>query len=303
MPNDFVTTADVAIINDADLDIRVNDVLDDAPILRRMFARTIRGKTYKYRKKTANPVVGFRPENDGRDYDKPTWENKTVSCAILDASFREDVAVTKSDERGTAALLAELAGDHLASAFSTAEGQLIYGTDATNGFPGLAQELDQLSDALVLDGGGISNRSSVWFIRTGSIAECHLVWGEGGEIDLMEPRIIEAQGATGSYPAWYVPSTGYVGLQYGSIWSVGRIANLDDGANGLDDDKISQMLSLFPSNRAPTFMAMTRRSQQQLQASRTATNPTGTPAPFPTDAFGIPIVTSDQISNAESAVA
>jgi hypothetical protein len=45
---------------------------------------------------------------------------------------------------------------------------------------------------------------------------------------------------------------------------------------------------------------MTKRSQEQLRASRTATNATGAPAPIPTDAFGIPIGVTDGILNTEA---
>jgi hypothetical protein len=47
-------------------------------------------------------------------------------------------------------------------------------------------------------------------------------------------------------------------------------------------------------------LVMNRRSLQQLQASRTATNPTGSPAPFPQSAFNLPIVVSDAVTNSES---
>jgi hypothetical protein len=39
-----------------------------------------------------------------------------------------------------------------------------------------------------------------------------------------------------------------------------------------------------------------------LQASRTATNPTGAPAPFPENAFGIPIVVTDALPIDEATV-
>jgi hypothetical protein len=45
---------------------------------------------------------------------------------------------------------------------------------------------------------------------------------------------------------------------------------------------------------------MNRRSLRQLQQSRTATNSTGAPAPFPTEAFGVPIVVTDALLSTEA---
>jgi hypothetical protein len=47
---------------------------------------------------------------------------------------------------------------------------------------------------------------------------------------------------------------------------------------------------------------MDKTSWYELQSSRTATNPTGAPAPFPTEAFGIPIVVTDSIPEDEAAL-
>jgi len=47
---------------------------------------------------------------------------------------------------------------------------------------------------------------------------------------------------------------------------------------------------------------MGRAQQHRLQTSRTATNPTGFPAPFPQEAFGIPIVVSEALAQNETAI-
>ena len=48
------------------------------------------------------------------------------------------------------------------------------------------------------------------------------------------------------------------------------------------------------------FAVMNRRSLRQLQNSRTATNPTGAPAPIPDSAFGVPIIVTDAIVSTEA---
>ena len=68
----------------------------------------------------------------------------------------------------------------------------------------------------------------------------------------------------------------------------------------MTDALLAQLIEKFPAGRGPNYLVMNRRSLRQLQASRTATNPTGAPAPFPSEAFGIPIVVTDAISSTEA---
>ncbi len=63
------------------------------------------------------------------------------------------------------------------------------------------------------------------------------------------------------------------------------------------------MLALFPAGKAPSYIVMNRTSLKQLQQSRTATNATGAPAPFPSEAFGVPIIVTDSIVSTEAIVA
>ena len=90
---------------------------------------------------------------------------------------------------------------------------------------------------------------------------------------------------------------------YCSVASVVRIANVTgDAGKGATDALISKALALFPASRQPNVILMGRRSRNQLQASRTATNPTGAPAPLPEDSFGIGIITTDGIGSVESLI-
>jgi hypothetical protein len=88
----------------------------------------------------------------------------------------------------------------------------------------------------------------------------------------------------------------------GGKYSIGRIANLNGptDSNPLTDDLISELLAEFPAGMGPSFMVCNRYSLRDLQQSRTATNGTGAPAPFPGDAFGVPIITSDGIVQTEA---
>ena len=304
MADSFMTTAEVTKFNDSDLDVGIiSDVLDDAPVLARLAARSIAGYTYKYLKRTANPTTGFRTENDGRDLNLGTYSTVTVTLAILDASFGVDVAVAQSDERGWSAMLGTQAIDHLRSAMAKAEDEILNGDNA-NGFDSCAdQTTGHIGGSMNVNAAGTTadTASSVYLVNTG-ISDCHVVWGQNGVIDVGETTIQKFAGSsTGSYPAYYTPVTSWCGLQVGGAYSLGRICNItEDSGKGLSDALISQAISKFPAGRGPSFMAMNRRSLQQLQASRTATSPSGAPAAFPDSAFGIPIVVTDSLSETEA---
>jgi hypothetical protein len=50
----------------------------------------------------------------------------------------------------------------------------------------------------------------------------------------------------------------------------------------------------------PNVIAMNRNALRLLRQCRSAYSPTGAPAPFPAEAFGIPIVVTDQILSTEA---
>jgi hypothetical protein len=93
----------------------------------------------------------------------------------------------------------------------------------------------------------------------------------------------------------------YVGVQVGSINSVARIKKVtEDSTKTLTDKLIYQALAKFPEGIRPDAIFMTRRSREQLRASRTATTTTGAPAPIPQDVEGIPIVATSALTNTEA---
>lgn len=305
MANDYMTTTEIAKFNDSDLDGALNDILDESPLVAVAAARSITGIDFKYNTRTGAPVVGFRSANDGREVDKTDHTLVTATCTILDTSFDMDMAVAKADDRGMSVAIATETQSHLRAGMFALEQQIVNG--GGSGFTGFADhaDLDALADAMVIGAGGTgSDTHSVYAVRFGP-EDTELIWGEGGLIDIGDPVTIEKAGATtGFYPAIYVPSTSWTGLKKGRSKSVGRIANLESAgsSNILTDDLLAQLIALFPAGRKPTHLVMNGTAQQKLREGRTATNPTGTPAPFPTDAFGIPIVVTDALVDTETAI-
>ena len=193
----------------------------------------------------------------------------------------------------------------LKAAFFAAEAQVLKGTvgGAAAGFSGLADAL-LFGGAMVVNAGGTTaaTGSSVYAVRsTPDLNNVSVIMGANGMIDVGETVVQRLAGATGTYPAYYTPISAWMGLQIGSSYSAGRICNItEDSGKKLTDALLAQLIEKFPAGRGPNYLVMNRRSLRQLQASRTATNPTGAPAPFPSEAFGIPIVVTDAISSTEA---
>jgi hypothetical protein len=319
MAQDMLTLADMVTLNSAGIaDIEVSDILDGAPVLRALIAdMASHGTKHEYLKETGAPVVGFRAANTGRDYDSSIDELVTINLAILDATFAVDKALADAYQRGGAeAYLAKEARRHLRAAFFAVEKQFFQGTGLdANGFSGFcdATGLDKLNDAMVIGAGGTGGGSiytSVYAIRsTPDRSNSVVVMGQNGEIEIGETQVVpvpeldSGSPLSKTYPGYYTPITGWVGLQLGSAYSVGRLANLNAAAATLDDDLLSNLLELFPASAPPTMLVMHRQSRFQLQRSRTTFSPTGQAAPLPTEYEGIPIITTDAVSITEAEVA
>ena len=308
MANDFLTVADLVAGAFDVAQTSTSDLLQDSPVVARMPRISPSGSNtvHKYRKITGAPSVGFRSENDGRENDHSEDTVVTVNLKIADFGFSVDIASAEGDSQSTPEqVIAREGARHLAAILFKAEQQVFYGTgtggDAA-GFSGFLNSayLDALADTMVIDAGGTTaaTASSVYAVRLG-VDDVAMVTQP--EIQIGETTIQRVAGTTGYYPAYWTPASVWLGLQMGGAYSIGRIANLTaDSGKGLTDDLIADLLSQFPAGRQPTILCMNRRSLKQLQISRTATNATGAPAPFPQESFGVPIIVTDAILSTEA---
>ena len=313
MADSFKTLADLVTVNDrrnAQRDI--SDILNKAPVLAKLAADTCPETTHYYTKYTTAPTVGFRAVNDGRDNSKSDDTQVSVALKILDATFAVDVALADAYKNGRDAYLAMEGARSLQQAFFVAEKQIWYGTGAgdAGGFSGLGDETDLdgiADDTNVVNAAGTTagTGSSVWVLRsTGDNNGVSIITGKEGNIAVGDTSVVRIAGDTGTYPAYYTPISGWLGLQRGGKYSAVRICNLTaDAGKGLTDTLIAKALAILPSSEGPTLLAMNRRSLEQLRSSRTATNATGAPAPIPVDAFGFPIIATDSILSTEALLA
>jgi hypothetical protein len=299
------TLLDIAKKNGSDAVVGLIDETSQAsPEIRMGAARTIKGMNYKTIVRVTNPTVGFRNANEGTAATKGTYVNRLVETFIMNPRWECDKAVADRDEDGADAYIAMEADAIMEAAFQKLAAVFYYGTGAggdAKGFPGLLQAYDATN--MVVDAGGTTatTGSSVWAVRFGA-KHVQWVWGADGSLDLSdvtEQRILDAD--SNPFTAYVQELLAYPGLQVGSIRSIGRIKKLtEDNGKGLTDALIADLLSKFPTGTVPDVLFANRRSVKQLRASRTATNATGAPAPFPTEAFGIPIAVTDAILSTEA---
>lgn len=307
MADSFWALADMVKINDKNLaPFEASNILNDAPVVRRLAAiPASKGTDHMVITETTAPTVGFRSVNDGRENSESADTVTTLNLKILDASFAIDLALANSYAKGVDAMIQREGMRALRAALFQAEKQVFYGTgNDSGGFAGLTDNANYngLSDTMIVNAGGSTALTSVWLLRTTDEALA-LVLGNDGNIEMGDTVIQRISGATtGTYPAYYTPVTGWMALQIPSTYDACRICNLDAGSNTLTDDLIASAIQKFPASRPPNLICMNRRSLGQLQNSRTATNPTGAPAPFPESAFNIPIAVTDALGIAETAV-
>ncbi len=306
MADNLQTLADLAKINDMNArDAGATDIFNAAPLLAALHAiESTNGNSHTYSKYSGAPVVGFRAPNAGRDHDKSGDTLVTLDLQILDASFHVDKKIAEIDKRrGLDGHMAREAMRHLRQGFRKAEEQLFYGLgDDAAGFNGLLDSYAALANSYVIDGGGATavKQTSVWAIRTVPDESGVAVVLGDGEIRVEEYFLQFVDDATGKkFPAYMQPIDGWVGLQIATANCAARLANVE--AN-LDDDMISDLLNLFEEEAPATHLVMNRQARNLLRKSRTATNPTGAPAPNPEEAFGTPILTTSSIRSNEAVV-
>lgn len=301
------TLLDIAKLNGSDSVVGlIEESLVLAPEVSLFPARTIRGTSYKTVVRSTLPTTQFRNANEGVTSSQSVFTNRLVETFILDAQIRVDKAVADAYEDGPAALQAVEAAGVVGSSLRLLGSQIWYGVGTggdAKGFPGAIGIHDSTNMSVDAGGTTAGTGSSVWGVKFGP-QNAQLVLGNNGALQLSDWMTQQVPDANSRlYTAYCAALTAYPGLQVGNIYSVGRIRKLtEDSGKGLTDALIASLLQRFQTNLGmfPDVLFMTPRSLYQLRASRTATTPGGTPAPIPTEVFGVPIQVTNQISNTEA---
>jgi len=309
MAEAYNTLAGLVQMNDQNLaDINVTNLLEDAPLLQKMFAKAAsNGTLHKYLRQTVAAGAAFRAVSTGILNAASQDELVTETLEFLDASFKVDVALAGAFKDGKDAYMAKAAVRALKAAMASLEKQILHSTgNDANGFAGFpsSTDVDKLNDAMCIGAGGAGGRS-VWLIRTGD-DDVAVVAGNDGNVELsvsMDPQFVITNVNGSGYNAYNAAMGAYYAVQFGSVYSLGRIANLD-GTSGhtLTDDLLFEGIGMFPASKKPNLIVMDRVLAEELRASRTTYSPTGAPAEIPVEISGIEIVITDQLKTNESTV-
>jgi hypothetical protein len=307
MPNALgqPTLLDIATINGCDATRGlVEEVVRVSPELDNGFADTIPGIHFRQQVRTAYGRVGFRAANEGTPRFASQYENRLFECFILNPIWQPDKAVADAYERGAQAFIAMEGIGMTEASMINLSSQFYYGIDNDpKGFPGVQACVDP---SMVIDAGasGATKTSSIWAVRWG-VRDCGWLWGLNGMLNLSAVKEVVAYDGPGNpYPAYYQDILARPGLCVASKWSVARIKNISvdpgDTTHRANDKLLGQLKTLFPDPRQPHMYFMTKEVREQIRESRTATNPTGQPAPTPTDFEGVPLYATSGISNTEA---
>jgi len=318
MPESYNTLTGLVQFNDKNLaDLNVTDLLQDAPLLNVITTvPASNGTQHKYLKQTTASSAAYRAALTGIAKTASADTLVTDTLKILDGSFDTDVALADAFKGGRDAWLQKELVRTMKQVFAVAEKQIYYGAaspGSTSGPTGLRDnaQLDALGDTMVVDAGGsnVATQTSCYLLRHG-IDDVAFVLGNDGKIVVEdEPTIIQKYStaelaASTSYPALYVPVTGYSCLQIGGAYSAARIANIEclvlSSSTAFTDVHLMTALSRFPGGRSPNVIVMNRNAQLLLWNSRSAFSPTGAPAAVPMDFMGIPFVITDQLVSTEA---
>jgi len=272
-------------------------------LLAQLFAKeSSHNQVHKYLKETTAPGSDFRAVNTGITNSAGQSTLVTITLKFLDAAFDRDVAIIAASGNPERYMTSETRKS-LRAAFSNAEKQVINGTgNDAGGWNGLADALGSIGDYVINAGDASAGAvTSVYAVRSADEGVA-VVAADGGTINVSDPYDVRVQpdGADVAYSAKRVDANAWMGLQLGSVFDSARLGNIGMSSNTLDDDKLSDLIALAKADMPYTHLVMNRTARKQLQQSRTATNPTGRPADFPEEAFGLPIVVTDSIVNTET---
>ena len=262
-----------------------------------------------------NTTGSFRKIGAGTAAITEVSEEREFRCFNAEPRIEEDRTEADRYEQGPQAWLQAKSTRILDLEMLAWAKQMYYGSgNNADGYPGLIQAYD--STDRVVDAGGTtaSTGSSVWLLRVaqaGNLADDGVRWrfGNNGSMRFDPVQLlpsVDPADSTKKLYKYHTAFTAYPGFQVQTLLSVVRIKKLTaDSGKGLTDLLLDSALEKFQAGRGPNLILMSLRSARQLKNSRTATSPTGAPAPWVNSIMGldgqmIPIHITEAISNTES---
>jgi hypothetical protein len=275
--------------------------------------RQVVGTSYDTLTRTALPSAGFTAVGAGVTPSKSTFKKSRVECYLMQARIELARSIVDASEEGPEWWQGVEATGAAISALRATASQIYYGTTANAfGFAGL-KAANPFGGALTTSAGGTSpgTASSAFFVKFG-VQDVQMIAGRNSTIEMSDFMVESIEDADGKkHPGYVSHLIAWLGLQIGNVNCTSRICNLTaDSGKGLTDALIATHLAKIPIGYRPDVILVSRRSNSQLQTSRTPTLFTGPSAriasnieaigPRPTESQGIPIIESDSIVDTDA---
>jgi hypothetical protein len=309
----FSTLLDVAAL-DAGVGYPVIDeVIAMFPEVSAFPVETMVGSTIEVSVLKTLPTVGFRNANEGTTRVKPEFEVRPFQTAIIDAQVAVDKQGVVNASKDQARFLMNQAMPFMRSTLRTIAKQIIYGNNASNasgivndakGFPGLVNQYSADSAHEYDVTGTASTTSSVWFLQ---IAADTMGLSFGNEqtitmsADWKEETVYDSNSKPFQALTNYI--NGRVGFLLKNKNSAVRIKNIGTATNKTLTDAIMYLglQKCEELGMQPNLIIGSPRSFEQLRAARTATSPSGAPAPKIREWEGIRVISTINVLNTETA--
>lgn len=278
------------------LQLAIKRAIEACPEFRKLAMKSIDGGSLRIQGIVdANGV--FRAANEGIDVTTGTPIDLEFTNAIFDGSFWVDPAQGAKYALGkTAGLNARIGDSKMFNGLISIAKQVWDGNGVSPNMSGFSRYVPA---ANVIDGGADAGDTGAdaWLVYTedqdGVGIQFANVEGAGtGDTPLLktgEPYIGNATGTnTKTIPnVTWTPVIGYPGVYAFNTSLMVKIECVEKA--NVSDDLTSAAIALFPDGYKPNMMFAGKDYLSWLQLSRTATSPTGSAAPWPTESIGIPI--------------
>ena len=284
----------------------ISEVAVLAPETRVFPVDVINGASVELSVNLTAATVGFRNANEGTTPSIGTFESRLFQTQVIEHPIVVDIQGVLQASKDPARVLESTARTVLDGVVKHIGVQTWYGGTTQSGVdakaaPGLLAQSNTASTHVV-DADGSNALTSAYMVRLGDTS-CDMVYGNGTTLnmgDWMEETVESAAGKKLRALVAYI--SGRVAPRLANKNALVRIKKIgtDTGKKMTDLLLFSAFEKFLTLGQEPNAIFMGPRSLEQLRASRTATNPSGAPAPIPTDWNGIPIYLTNSLSIAET---
>lgn len=284
------TVNDLKAAQQVDIFGLTKDYADEAPLLQHIEIMRVAGVDFKPPYASSSLPPAYRAAYSGKDYADAGLASTTVELKYVDFSVYADVQIAEAYQGGAEAYLAVQQDRAIAGAMREIQQQFLLGVahNNTSGSYGYDDFFPCSSGTYSVTGPETtgSTCTEVFALNTN---ECRLLVGRSGELSLGEVRKTTVNDTNGKpFEAYCVAGGAWVGAAFLGTHAGRRLVNIQ--AKDVTDAYCASLIEAFGDGFKPNLFAMNGGAIAGLRRSRTATNPTGAPAPFPEEVYGRRIV-------------